>query len=185
MWVGRCTYSKEQHPCDLLPTCPLCSFLCVRWTHTSTGRKGTEPKPGLEARSKHFPRSRSATETETMANFAQFKRSESRPPPTERERIKEKSFTPVRAKKLLVLSFQVLPAQSIQFLKFVFFSLNRKESVLTAELYSIFNQQREDPNDKFTATQSQVLCWLQEFIQGPVTDKWGSVNSNPGFSDSR
>ena len=51
-----------------------------------------------------------------------------------KERIKGKAFTPVRAKKPLVLSFQVLPAQSIQILKFVLFSLNR-----SAELYSILN----------------------------------------------
>lgn len=74
-----------------------------------------------------------------MANSGQFKGRESRPPPTKRERIKGKAFTPVRVKKPLVLSFQVLPAQSTQILKFVLFSLNRKEGVLSAELCSILN----------------------------------------------
>lgn len=99
-----------------------------------TGRKGTKAKPGLEGRFKHFPWSYSATETEMMANSGQFKGRESRPPPTERERIKGKAFSPVRAKKPLVLSFRVLPAQSIQILKFALFGLNR-----SAELYSILN----------------------------------------------
>ena len=113
--VGGEVYLQERAASLWHWTRPLCSFLYVRWTHTSTGRKCTKSKLGLEGRSEHLPWSCSSTETETMANFAQFKgvRVGLQLP---KETIKEKVFTPLRAMELSVLTFQELPAQSIQIL---------------------------------------------------------------------